>query len=111
RSSSWRTTARNHYRDFRGKGDSSRPRNSVRLAVEELEARFVPSITATGTSVAPTEGQAFHGAVATFTDSDMNATVSNFTATVVWGDGTTTSGTVQAANGGFQVIGDHTYVD
>ena len=44
----------------------------------------------------------------TFTDSDPGGTVSDYTATISWGDGTTTSGTVGSASG-FTVSGSHTY--
>ena len=48
--------------------------------------------------------------VATFTDANPNATASDFTATINWGDGTSTSGTVVAQNGGgFAVEGSHVY--
>jgi cyclophilin family peptidyl-prolyl cis-trans isomerase len=55
-------------------------------------------------------GAVFSGPVATFTDADAGAQASDFSATINWGDGTTPSaGTVQAASGGFQVVGSHTY--
>ena len=62
-------------------------------------------------SVRATEGVTT-GTVATFTDANPNATASDFTATINWGDGTTTTGTVVAQNGGgFAVDGTHTYAD
>ena len=45
---------------------------------------------------AATEGQAFSGQLATFTDADPNAAASDFTAMIDWGDGRTTAGTVAA---------------
>jgi hypothetical protein len=61
--------------------------------------------------VAAVAGQAFtNQTVATFTDSDPNAKPANFTATIGWGDGNTTSGTITAAGQGtFDVLGTHTY--
>jgi cyclophilin family peptidyl-prolyl cis-trans isomerase len=48
--------------------------------------------------------------VATFTDSDPNGTVSDYTATINWGDGTTSTGTISAGStGAFSVLGSHTY--
>src|SRR5262249_41398457 len=47
--------------------------------------------------------------VANFTDSDTSDLASGFTATIDWGDGTTTPGTVVGANGSFAVEGGHTY--
>ena len=49
--------------------------------------------------------------VATFTDSNSSDTSSGFTATIDWGDGSTTAGTVVGSNGSFTVEGGHTYVD
>jgi hypothetical protein len=47
--------------------------------------------------------------VASFTDSDTSLPASSFTATINWGDGTQSSGTVVGSNGTFQVQGTHTY--
>ena len=56
-----------------------------------------------------TEGSAFTGVTATFTDTDAN-TASSYTTTIDWGDGQTSAGTVAPnAFGGFDVIGTHTY--
>jgi hypothetical protein len=51
--------------------------------------------------------------VATFTDSDPNASPSDFLAAIAWGDGITTSSTTVIADGQgrFGVLGTHTYVD
>jgi hypothetical protein len=49
--------------------------------------------------------------IATFADSNLGNTASNFTASIDWGDGQTTSGTVVGASGSFSVLGDHTYAD
>jgi hypothetical protein len=65
-------------------------------------------------SIAPTEGQTFTGAVATFTDTNLSNTASDFTATIDWGDGTTDTGaavTVTGSGGNFTVSGSHIYAD
>jgi hypothetical protein len=49
------------------------------------------------------------GVVASFTDADPGGTVSDYAATIDWGDGTTSAGTVGTAGGGFTVNGSHTY--
>jgi hypothetical protein len=49
--------------------------------------------------------------VATFTDPNRSDTASSFTATIAWGDGTTTSGAVSGSRGTFTVKGGHTYAD
>jgi hypothetical protein len=59
-----------------------------------------------------TEGVSFNGVVANFTDSRAGASVSDFTATISWGDATATAGTVASTNPGvFSVSGAHTYAD
>jgi hypothetical protein len=60
-----------------------------------------------------TEGQPLSGTtdVASFTDSTPGDTAADFTATIDWGDGITTTGTVVGSNGSFTVEGGHTYVD
>ena len=66
---------------------------------------------AAGTSATATRGVQFSGTVATFTDLDGSATAATFTATVDWGDGTTSAGAVAAGDGGgFRVTGTHVYV-
>ena len=70
-------------------------------------------LSATGVDVATTEGATFTGIVATFTDASPNGAVSDFTATITWGDGSTPSaGTiVLAGTGQFSVTGSHTYME
>jgi len=66
----------------------------------------------TATAVCPTTTlQAINGPVATFTDAaSPSGTLSDFTATIDWGDGTTSAGTVSGPSGGlYTVSGSHTY--
>jgi hypothetical protein len=52
----------------------------------------------------------FGGTVAQLVDADPNGTVSDYTATIDWGDASSSSGTVTGPNGGpFQVGGTHLY--
>src|SRR5712692_8016164 len=68
------------------------------------------SITAAGMPVAATEGSPFTGTVATFTDPDTNATAAEYSATIDWGDGSSSAGTISGLKGGpFTVSGSHTY--
>jgi hypothetical protein len=54
--------------------------------------------------------KSFSGNVATFTDANPFATTADFTATIDWGDGTTSPGTVTGPSGGhFTVSGSHVY--
>ena len=51
-----------------------------------------------------------NGAVVSFTDPDTQAVAGDYTATINWGDSTSSSGTVTGATGGpFTVSGSHTY--
>jgi PKD repeat protein len=50
-----------------------------------------------------------NGTVANFTDADPNGTVSDYTATINWGDGSSSPGTVSGA-GPFKVSGTHLYI-
>ena len=55
-------------------------------------------------------GMAFTGTVASFTDANPFAQPGDFTASIDWGDGVVSAGTVEAnASGGFNVVGTHTY--
>jgi hypothetical protein len=65
----------------------------------------------TSVPIQATEGAAFSGPVADFTDTDTD-TVANFSATIDWGDGQTTAGTISTtASGSFVVSGTHTYTE
>ncbi|OYV91579.1 MAG: hypothetical protein B7Z73_05405, partial [Planctomycetia bacterium 21-64-5] len=67
---------------------------------------------ATGVTVNGTQATAFSGTVATFTDTGYPGNLaSDFTATIDWGDGTTTSGPVALSGGTYTVEGSHTYSD
>jgi hypothetical protein len=67
-------------------------------------------LSATGESVSGMAGVKLSATVATFTDADPNGVVSDYTASIDWGDGSTTAGTISAAaGGGFAVTGSHTY--
>ncbi|HVX63672.1 MAG TPA: carboxypeptidase regulatory-like domain-containing protein, partial [Pirellulales bacterium] len=70
-------------------------------------------LTAAGVTFTPTEGATFSGTVATFTDADPNGEVSDYTATIDWGDGSSLSAGAIAVNpaGGFLVTGSHAYAD
>jgi hypothetical protein len=57
------------------------------------------------------ESTPFNGQVATFSDTDTTKTAASFTASIVWGDGTTSAGTITGSSGVFSVTGQHTYAD
>ncbi len=64
---------------------------------------------ATAPAIAATAGQAYSATLATFTDGFGAATAADLAATIAWGDGTTSAGTVTATAGGFAVSGAHTW--
>ncbi|MHB1524650.1 MAG: hypothetical protein ACYCYB_11935, partial [Candidatus Dormibacteria bacterium] len=70
------------------------------------------AISGSGATLSPAENQSFTGGAATFTDANPYAVASQFTATINWGDGTTTSGAIAAdpnVYAQFDVSGTHTY--
>src|SRR5581483_1953226 len=67
------------------------------------------SVTATNFSAA--EYTSFTGSVGSFTDVDTTKTAADFTATIDWGDGVTSSATVSGGSGSFTLSGPHTYAD
>jgi len=70
------------------------------------------TITPTGTPVSATEGQGFSGQVASFTDTNATSTALEYSATIDWGDATTSTGVVGGPTGGpYTIDGSHTYVD
>jgi uncharacterized repeat protein (TIGR01451 family) len=64
-----------------------------------------------GATLSTSEGVAFTGAVATFTDGNPNAPLSDFAATIDWGDGTSTAGGILVASGTVVVSGSHIYAE
>ena len=63
-------------------------------------------LTAQGKTIWGAAGISLTKAVATFTDADPGGIASDYTATIAWGDGTTSAGTI---SGHFTVTGTHTY--
>src|SRR5262249_55705092 len=58
----------------------------------------------------PTEQAPFTAAVAIFSDANLNAPMSDYSATVSWGDGTTSPGTITPNGDGTYVVkASHTY--
>jgi hypothetical protein len=75
-----------------------------------IVAPVAPNLVVTAQSIQATAGQQFSGVVATFTDVNSSATAGSFTATIDWGDGSISDGTITAdPKGGFDVSGSHTY--
>ncbi|HVC96995.1 MAG TPA: DUF4214 domain-containing protein [Pirellulales bacterium] len=83
--------------------------NATDVSITDTVSVADAPLSGTATSVAATEQSTFSGTVATFTDADPAGAATDFTATIDWGDGTTTSGTIVAADGSFHVAGSHVY--
>lgn len=95
---------------------------SYLVTVEELPANFTlgpisssltvtdaDSLTGAPTTFVATDTQPFSGPVATFSDTSTSAVPDDFTATIDWGDGSSSPGTVSGSGGNFTVSGTHTY--
>ena len=101
----------------RHNGKSSRRRNVVGQTIcgERLELRCVPSATPIVATAIPVSG--FENApltnvpVASFTQGGGTAPASNFVATVFWGDGSSSAGTIVESGTSYLVYGSHTYTD
>jgi uncharacterized protein (TIGR03118 family) len=70
------------------------------------------SLSGSGKTISPTETVAFHGAVASFTDANSSRILSDYHASIDWGDGTMSAATITAnGSGGYDVSGSHSYTD
>jgi hypothetical protein len=69
-----------------------------------------PVITPKGANITPSTGLPFTGVVATFTDNNPSAVPTDYTASIDWGDGHVSAGTIaNMVGGGFSVTGTNTY--
>jgi SdrD B-like domain/PKD domain len=85
-------------------GIESRPVNTTVTVWPPISAMPVP--------VSAVEGNGFTVPVATFTDPDPTGSMSDYLATIDWGDGTPASpGDISKAGGTFTVTGQHTYAE
>jgi hypothetical protein len=77
----------------------------------DVHAAVVPARNLVGNpyEITPLAGQEFNTAAASFVDDALSDQASLFTATIDWGDGATSDGTVTGANDYFGVNGTHTY--
>jgi hypothetical protein len=68
------------------------------------------ALSATGVAVSAAPGQAFTAVVAHVVDANPDGVASDDTATITWGDGNTSAGTLSSASGGgFDVTASHAY--
>ncbi len=101
-------------------GTSTSFSGNTTITVSPSALVLTGATSAGGGPLSATVGTAFYGTVATFTDSNPNATASNYTATINWGSGTgqtsspativqALSSSGQAVPGDFTVQGDNIY--
>ncbi|MDB5387996.1 MAG: conserved repeat domain, partial [Planctomycetaceae bacterium] len=73
---------------------------------------MAPALNAGSLSFDAMASRPFAGIVSTFTDADSNGSVGDFSASIDWGDGVTSTGSIASAvGGGFSVSGAHTYAN
>jgi hypothetical protein len=60
---------------------------------------------------APLDGTQFNQVVASFTDPGGNGNPAQYLATIQWGDGTSSPGTIVPSGAGFAVVGTHTFTN
>src|SRR5262249_34425198 len=68
-------------------------------------------LTTNALTVHATAGAPFSGTVVTFTTPDTIDGPASFTATITWGDGSTSAGVLTGGGGALTVSGSHTYAD
>src|SRR4029077_14431529 len=70
------------------------------------------ALTASASAVAATEGTSTGNVtVATFTDGNAFATVADFSASITWGDGSSSGGAITLGGSTFTVTGSHVYAE
>src|SRR5260370_40479116 len=80
--------------------------------VDDFSTHACGTSTGAGKNFNAVEGASFNGVTATFTDTTSTDLVTDFIATVNWGDGTVSSGFVsEVSTGAFNVGGSHTYAE
>src|SRR5262249_21715957 len=86
------------------------PGTATAMVTNQVTVTEADTLIPAGTTIAGTEGFLFSGQVASFTNTGFPGNpASDFTATIDWGDGTTSAGTVGGGGGTYFVTGDHTY--
>lgn len=70
------------------------------------------ALSGSGIAASAVENATFTANLASFMDSDPNATLSDYSAVIAWGDGTSSAGTVSPnGQGGYVVSGSHLYFE
>jgi hypothetical protein len=103
----------------RSRGSEGRVRLATIAAAAAIVLLAAPgtafaSVAVQATQFSAVEGQSFSGQVAKFSDTMTGMRPDQYTASIDWGDGTTSPGTVTAASvvaGQYSVTGSHTYAE
>jgi len=74
-----------------------------------LRTQIIDTTASGGFSFSGPANSTVGGTVATITDPNTSATPAAYSATINWGDGTTSPGTIAGGNGTFNVTGSHAY--
>jgi len=85
------------------------PGTGTATATDTATVSEADSLTGTPVTFSAAAGTPFTGTVANFSDTLTTNVPGDFTATIDWGDATTTAGTVTGGGGSFAVSGTHTY--
>ena len=84
--------------------------NASNTAIANSTADVGDAALAATCATSPASPTSFSGNVASLTDANSQATTADFTATISWGDGSSSAGTVSGPTGGpFTVSGSHAY--
>jgi hypothetical protein len=84
--------------------------NASNTATANSTANVGDAALASTCATPPASSTSFNGNVANLIDANSQATTADFTATISWGDGSSSAGTVSGPTGGpFTVSGSHTY--
>ena len=95
---------------FDGSTTSAGPSNTALTNLVALDDVVLAEPAPQDANISTTAGVAFAGAVVRFTDSDQFGNAHDYQASINWGDGTRSPGTVAAdGSGTFSVNGGHTY--
>jgi len=87
--------------------DADNPANS---ATAKPTAGVADAALTASPACSATFSHSYSGLTATFTDAaSPSGTLSDFSASIDWGDGTSTAGTITGAGGSYSVSGSHTY--
>ena len=82
--------------------------NSQTAFTTVIDAPLTP--TSAGKSISGTKGKTFTGVLGSFADADPNAAPADYSATISWGDGQSSAGTIVPDGTGFDVVGTHAFV-